>query len=149
MTDSRNESLGVAGVLRADPAAVGAKERAATANLAAQVEANWIALVVQQAGDDASQAVRRQLADLRAKLTVIGGHLESMLVDRVVLGWLQVQRLEQSLLESAGASMTQRRFLQRQRGSAHRRHLSALAALARVQGLPRLVKAGKHGPRSP
>jgi hypothetical protein len=115
----------------------------ALGDLAGLVERSWLRLVV---GDDAAlaEAATRRLAALKAELAGPGAApLERLLAERVAACWLQLLAADAA---AAGAMESgpgrEAQALRRQR-EAHRRYLTALAALATVQRfLPRPEPAG-------
>ena len=104
-------------------------------DLGAQAQAAWLQLV---AGPNLllREAVGRKVEELKAELG--GGStspLERLLVERAAATWLHVCYCDALAAQSKGASEAQSRVMERQRDAAHRRHLSALKALATVRKL--------------
>ena len=98
-----------------------------------------VSLVENYAGRSpaAKEAVRRQLETIRKELS--GSHpspLERLLVERVVLTWLQVQSFETHYARKLrNLDLKQCEHYQRRIDRAHKRHLSAIRALAQVRKL--------------
>lgn len=89
------------------------------------------------------EALPRKLAAMRAEL---GGQgptpLERLLVERVVLCWLQLHYFEAAYTQNMGSlTLAQGHYHQRRIDRAHRRYLSAIKALATVRRLLRPVVA--------
>jgi hypothetical protein len=87
------------------------------------------------------EAIARQAAALRQRLAATAtSELEKLLIDRVVLSWLEVYHsdidLAQRLLKSSGAEPAAQ-AAQRRLDRAHARYLSALKALATTHKLLR------------
>jgi hypothetical protein len=116
-------------------------------DLARQAELSLLALV---AGTSltAREAISRHVAELRSRLQATAeSELEKLLVERVVLSWLEVHYgdidLAQHLLRQPGASPATQ-AAQKRLDRAHARFLTASKSLATVQklirpGLPTLV----------
>jgi hypothetical protein len=106
-------------------------------DLAAHAEAS---LAMLAAGPDLllAESLKRKLAELKAEL---GGEspspLEKLLVERISMGWLQVNYYDGLLAQAAGAGEARLRALQRQQDAAHRRHLAGIKQLAVVRKLLR------------
>jgi hypothetical protein len=106
-------------------------------DLAAQAEASLILLA---AGKNLllAESLQRKLRSLKDEL---GGEspspLDRLLVERVVMTWLQTAYFDGLLAQAKGASEAQAKMLQRQQDAAHRRHLSAVKTLALVRKLLR------------
>ena len=81
------------------------------------------------------ETIPRVLKQMRSELA--GEHptpLESLLVDRVVATWLQVQCYETLYAQNAGKmNLVQSDHHQRRMDRAHNRHLSAVRALAQIR----------------
>jgi hypothetical protein len=113
-------------------------------DLVAHVERAWIGLV---AGPDAflAEALDRRLHDLKAELS--GGRvpspLERLLVDRVAATWLQVAHADASAAKG-DVTVRQAAFALKRQGEAHRRHLTAIGALATLR---RLLPGDDRPPR--
>jgi hypothetical protein len=87
--------------------------------------------------DDAGiqAAVAKQMAELRAELAgPESTALELLLVERVVITWLQLQGMESTCASRNLDPAVLARFEHR-RDQAHRRYLSAIKALAQVRRL--------------
>jgi hypothetical protein len=104
-------------------------------DLAAQAEASLILLA---AGKNLllAESLQRKLKALKDEL---GGEspspLDRLLVERVVMTWLQTAYFDGLLTQARGASEAQAKMLQRQQDAAHRRHLTAVKTLATVRKL--------------
>jgi hypothetical protein len=104
-------------------------------DLAAQAEASLILLA---AGPNLllAESLQRKLRALKDEL---GGEspspLDRLLVERVVMTWLQVNYFDGLLAQAKGASEAQAKLLQRMQDAAHRRHLAAVKTLATVRKL--------------
>jgi hypothetical protein len=104
-------------------------------DLGAQAQAAWLQLV---AGPNLllREAVGRKVEELKAELG--GGStspLERLLVERAAATWMHVCYCDALAAQAKGASEAQSRVMERQRDAAHRRHLTALKALATVRKL--------------
>jgi len=101
-----------------------------------QAERSWIDMTT---GTDlaAAELVRRSMAALRQELAGPSpSPLERLLVDRVVLGWFQVNAHEAFCAQRArDFTMVQTEFQERRLDRAHRRYLSAIRTLACVRRL--------------
>jgi hypothetical protein len=104
-------------------------------DLAQQAQA---ALITLAAGPNAllAESLLRKLKALKEEL---GGEspspLDRLLVERVVMTWLQVNYFDGLAAQSAGASEARLKPIQQQQDAAHRRHLSAVKTLATVRKL--------------
>jgi hypothetical protein len=104
-------------------------------DLAACAEHAWINLA---AGPDLlmKESLVRKLAELKAE--IVGTNptrLERLLVDRVGATWLQLAYADAAAAQSRDVSIKQAELAIKRQGQAHRRHLTALAALATVRRL--------------
>ena len=62
--------------------------------------------------------------------------LETLLVERVVIGWLQVRFFDSAVaLATEGVPTTQARFMDQQLHRAQKRHTEAIKAMAEVRKL--------------
>jgi len=107
--------------------------------LAAQAERAWIELA---AGPDllAREALARQLAALKTELAgPAPTPLERLLVERIAATWLQVNYADAVAAQARDVSVKQAELAMERQDRAHRRHLTAVAALATVR---RLLPAG-------
>jgi hypothetical protein len=98
------------------------------------------ALVAECAGDNAltREAVHAKLAALRAELAGSeASPLEKLLVERVVLCWLQVHHTDACFVNGKEATIPQADRCQRQQGRVQARYLVALKALVTVRRLLR------------
>jgi hypothetical protein len=105
------------------------------ADLGWQARRTWIALI---SGSDLAlrEALELKAAALLEELAGPGAPpLERLLAERVVATWLEVNHADAMAANSAGASIRQADFATRRQGSASRRHLAAIAALAAVRRL--------------
>lgn len=89
----------------------------------------------------AREAIARQASALRERLiATVTSELEKLLVDRIVISWIEVYHgdidLAQHLLQVSGASKTAQ-AAQRRLDRAHARYLSAIKALATTHKLLR------------
>jgi hypothetical protein len=104
-------------------------------DLALQAEA---ALGVLAAGKNLllGESLQRKLAAMKEELAGKSpSPLERLLVERVTATWLQTNYYDALVAQNKGASDTQSRRLQGLQDAAHRRHLTALRALATVRKL--------------
>jgi hypothetical protein len=95
----------------------------------------WVDLA---AGTDLAlgEALRRHADALRAELAGSApSPLEALLVDRVVVTWVEVSYADAAAARSADATLRQAEFALRRQGLAQRRHLAAVAALATARRL--------------
>lgn len=110
-------------------------------NLARQAEESLIRAMV---GDQKAfcLAIKEKVYQMRVSL---GGPspspLESILVDRVIVTWLQVQHADLIAIQTVDCSISKGNYLQKRQGNAHRMHMSAIKTLATVRKmqLPTLV----------
>ncbi len=101
-------------------------------DLASHAELATLRLV---GGDDRllMESLQRKVDELKAKLTRPGGSvLEQLVVLRVVATWLQVQHAD-TASASSDLSVQQGKFWAQKQDQAHRRHLTAIKDLARLQ----------------
>ena len=99
----------------------------------------WITLV---AGPDlvARESFARKAAELTAELAGPDPTpVEKLLVERVVACWLQLHHADAAGAHAGDLSLRQAAFAQKRQDAAHRRYMTALAALATLR---RLVPAG-------
>jgi hypothetical protein len=110
-------------------------------DLALQAERAWAALA---AGPNrvVAEAIHRRLDALRAELAGPPSPVDRLLVERVVLTWLEATYADAVSAQNAGRSLppAQADYLQRRQERVQRRHLEAVKALAQVRGL--LARAG-------
>jgi hypothetical protein len=88
----------------------------------------------------AREAIRRQVASLRRRLkATAASDLEKLLVDRVVVTWLQVYTADVHVAErmAQGVATPAAQAAQKALDRAHQRHLSAIRTLATVRKLAR------------
>lgn len=95
------------------------------------------ALIARHATDPLmASAFERQLEQMRTDIAGLNPTpLEQQLAARVVLCWFQVQTLEEIYTLAMASSHKTCEFMQKQLDAAHRRHLSAITALATVRKL--------------
>lgn len=101
-------------------------------DLASHAELATLRLV---GGDDRllMEALKRKVDELKAELTRPGAStLEQLVVLRVVATWLQVQHAD-TASASSDQSVQQGKFWALKQDQAHRRHLTAIKDLARLQ----------------
>jgi hypothetical protein len=104
-------------------------------DLAGQAQASLVTLA---AGTNAllAESLLRKLAAMKAEL---GGEsaspLERLLVERVVMTWLQTAYYDALAAQSAGAAEARLKLIHTQQDAAHRRHLAALKAFATAKKL--------------
>ncbi len=104
-------------------------------DLAGQAQASLVTLA---AGPNLlmAESLLRKLAAMKAEL---GGEsappLERLLVERVVMTWLQTAYYDALAAQSGGMTEARLKLIQRQQDAAHRRHLGALKSLAVVRKL--------------
>jgi hypothetical protein len=104
-------------------------------DLSAHAEAAWIALA---SGSDLQfqESLARKIAALKAELSgPAPSPLERFLIDRIGATWLQVAYADAVAAQAQDASLKQVEFAMKRRDRAHRRHLTAVAALATVRRL--------------
>ena len=107
-------------------------------DLARHVEAAWLGAIT-----DSNKLVRegyeRRAAELRRDLLAGGNSpLERLLIDRVVVTWLQASHADTtyaSLLTGDGHTWAEGKYRQDRQDRAHARHLKAVKALATVRRL--------------
>lgn len=82
------------------------------------------------------EAILKQLETMRAELAgPTPSPIEKLLVDRVVVCWLQTQHADNQFANARTVSIEIGDFMQRRQDRAHRRYLSAITTLARVRRL--------------
>jgi hypothetical protein len=104
-------------------------------DLAAHARRSWIALI---AGPDLvlMESLGRKLAEMEAELAgPAASPLEVLLVGRIGISWLESSYADAAAARAGEGSVKQADFLRRRQDSAHRRHLTAIAALATVRRL--------------
>jgi hypothetical protein len=104
-------------------------------DLAIQAEQRWLDFI---AGDDAifRDALARKVRTMKAELAGAStSPLEKLLVGRIIATWLQSHQADASYAQAQGLSLKQAAFAQQRMDAAHRRHLSAIAALTTVRRL--------------
>lgn len=90
----------------------------------------WIA-VLAAANPAMAESVKRQLGEMESELA--GAHptrLERMLVDQVLMCWMELTYLQTISADPPGGSLEQAKFRLRQLESAERRHANAIKTLA-------------------
>ena len=104
-------------------------------DLALHAEAAWIALV---AGEDRvlAESLQRKLEALKAELTTDDSNaLESLLIARIAMCWLQAAYCDLTYAKATECSMQQAGFLLKRQAESHRRFLNAVRTLATVRSL--------------
>jgi hypothetical protein len=104
-------------------------------DLAAHAERSWIRLA---AGPDLvmQESLIRKLAELKAELAgPAPTPLERLLVDRVAATWLQVHYCDAAAVQAGEVSVRQAELALKRQDRAHRRYLTALAALTTIRRL--------------
>lgn len=97
------------------------------------------------AGENLAQreALLRRMEQLRIELSGANPEpLQKLLVERIVLCWLQSVHADCQYAYATVAAPTRVEFLQRHRGHAHRQFLSATKCLAAVRRFALPIKAG-------
>jgi len=109
---------------------------ASACDLARLVELSWVKVI---AGESplVRAVVESTLNRIKASLTGTNPlPLERLLVDRIVVCWLQVQYADSTYATSVGkVSLGSGEYFQRRQDRAHRRYLSAVRTLANVRRL--------------
>jgi hypothetical protein len=106
-------------------------------DLAAHARRSWIALI---AGPDLvlMESLGRKLVEMDAELAgPAASPLEKLLVGRIGISWLESSYADAAAARAGEGSVNQADFLRKRQDSAHRRHLTAIAALATVRRLLR------------
>lgn len=89
----------------------------------------------------AKEAIARQAAALRERLrATAASELEKLLIDRIVIGWIEVYHSDVDLARHLHAHLGDtpaHRSAERRHDGAHRRFLAAVKALATIQKLAR------------
>ena len=104
-------------------------------DLARHAQGAWIALV---AGADlaAQESLARKAAALAAELAgPAPTPMETLLVERVVAGWVQLHHADVAVARSWDLSLRQAAFVLKRQESAHRGYMAALGALATLRRL--------------
>jgi hypothetical protein len=104
-------------------------------DLAAQARASWVQLA---AGQNLllDECLTRKAADLQKELAgATPSPLERLLVDRVVVCWLQVSFYDSLVAQTREYTPAKARMLQQQHDGAQRRYLTAMKTLATVRKL--------------
>jgi hypothetical protein len=104
-------------------------------DLAAHARRSWIELI---AGRDLvlRESLGRKLAEMQAELSgPAPSPLEVLLVGRIGVSWLEASYADAAAARAGEVSVKQADFLRKRQDSAHRRHLTAIAALAAVRRL--------------
>jgi hypothetical protein len=104
-------------------------------DLAAHARRSWIALI---GGQDLvlKESLGRKLAEIEAGLSgPAPSPLEVLLVGRIGVSWLEASYADAAAARAGEVSVKQADFLRKRQDSAHRRHLTAIAALAAVRRL--------------
>lgn len=112
-------------------------------DLAHLAEEEWLRLI---AGANApfAESLRRQMKAMREELRGPDpAPLEKLLVDRIVVCWLQAQFADLSYAQNTDVSLTQARFLLKRQEVSHNRYLASLRALALIRNL--LSKTRRDG----
>jgi hypothetical protein len=112
-------------------------------DLAFQAEQRWLDFI---AGDDSlfRDALARKVSAMKTELTgTSSSPLEKLLVGRIIATWLQSHQADASYAQAQGLSLKQAAFAQQRMDAAHRRHLTAIAALTTVRRLlPKVTTPG-------
>jgi len=106
-------------------------------DLALQAEASLVRLA---AGNNVllAESLLRKLHALKGELTAeVATPLERLLVERVTATWLQAAYCDAVAAQAGPSSEARSRLLLQQQDAAHRRHLTAVKALAMVKKLLR------------
>jgi hypothetical protein len=116
-------------------------------DLAALAERAWIAVL---AADNpvAVEAMKRTLAQMKAELT--GDQptaLERLLVDQIVVSWLECKYVEATSAAPGHASLQQAGFRLRRLESAQKRHLAAIKTLTTLRTLLPAGLAPRQAPK--
>jgi hypothetical protein len=142
--DSLEGLRALAARARSDPSALPELRRALdlhpeiwrrVGDLAARAEQLWVELI---AGPDvlAREALLHHLEALKVELAGPSpSPLERLLVERVAACWLQINHADAAAALARDVSIKQAEFAIKRQDRAHRRHLSAVAALATVRRL--------------
>ena len=95
-------------------------------------------MMVKEEGFGLKEVLQAQLAAMREEIAGDNpSPLEWLLVERIVLTWLQIQLFEDLYASSIPKSMTfaQGNYKQKRIDQAHRRYLSAIRTLAQIRKL--------------
>jgi len=107
-------------------------------NLARHVEEAWLNAIT-NSNKLVREGYQRRAAELRRELLAAGDSpLERVLIDRVVVTWLQASHADAtyaSLLTGDGHTWAEGKYRQDRQDRAHARHLKAVKALATVRRL--------------
>jgi len=108
---------------------------------------SWVRRIT---GDDLlrQQATIRVADELERNLVEDGdGRLERLLIQRIVLDWLQVSYCENTLTQNREPALPIVRFLEQRTDRSHRRFLESVSTLTKVRKLsPRTRKSTKDEP---
>lgn len=123
-------------------------------DLAHLAEEEWLRLI---AGPNApfAESLRQQMAAMRKELRGSApAPVEKLLVDRIVVCWLQAQFADLSYAQNTDVSLTQARFLLKRQETSHNRYLESLRALALIRNLLSKTRRdgagrGRNRPKSP
>jgi hypothetical protein len=107
-------------------------------NLTRHVEEAWLNAMT-ESNKLVREAYERRAAELRRELLAAGdSQLERLLIDRVIVTWLQASHADGTcakLLRSDGHTYQEGKYRQDRQDRAHARHLKAVKALATVRRL--------------
>ena len=106
-----------------------------TGDLAAHAREAWVALI---AGKDLllRESLQRKLEQMKGELAGTDpSRLEMLLIERVVISWLQVGYADVAFAQTKPSSAAQHQALQRRQTSAQQRHLQAVKMLLTVRKL--------------
>lgn len=104
-------------------------------DLAHMAEEEWLRLIT-GANAPFAESLHQQMTAMRKELRGPDpAPVEKLLVDRIVVCWLQAQYADLSYAQSTDVSLTQARFLLKRQETSHNRYLASLRALALIRNL--------------